>query len=174
MDGHNPEHITLDWLDTSYNYKQIFCIEFITNEQVKLVSFPWQGSISRILILAVPLTPRQDWHLFGIFMIGDSDCTGCKLQRFSDSSIADVLAPVLVLFSPKYMVLFWPQYWWSLVPVLVIFWPRYWWCLDHSIGEVLVPVLVVFSPQYWWSLVPVLVMFWSQYWWCFGPSIGDV
>ena len=32
-----------------------FCIQFITNEQVKLVSYTWEGSISRILILAVPL-----------------------------------------------------------------------------------------------------------------------
>ena len=35
---------------------QLLCILFITNEQVKLVSFTWEGPISRILILAVPLS----------------------------------------------------------------------------------------------------------------------
>ena len=35
---------------------RFFCIQFITNEQVKLVSFTWEGWISSILILAVPLT----------------------------------------------------------------------------------------------------------------------
>ena len=33
-----------------------FCIQFITNKQVKLVSFTREGSICRILILVVPLS----------------------------------------------------------------------------------------------------------------------
>ena len=37
----------------------LFVIQFITNEQVKLVSFTWEGSISRILILAVPLIENR-------------------------------------------------------------------------------------------------------------------
>ena len=39
-----------------YKYHLFFCIQFITNEQVKLVSFTWEGPISRFLILAVPLS----------------------------------------------------------------------------------------------------------------------
>ena len=31
----------------------LFCIQFITNEQVKLATFTWEGSISCIIILAV-------------------------------------------------------------------------------------------------------------------------
>ena len=43
-------------LQTFVNIPQMtnFFIQFITNEQEKLLSFTWEGSISRILTLAVP------------------------------------------------------------------------------------------------------------------------
>ena len=46
--------------------QQLFCIQFITNDQVKLVSFTWERSVSRILILAVPLklSPFQHCVIF--------------------------------------------------------------------------------------------------------------
>ena len=40
---------------TFYNYKQRSCIKSITNEQVKLISFIWEGVDFTLLILDVPL-----------------------------------------------------------------------------------------------------------------------
>ena len=46
---------------TFLNYKQRSCIQFITNEQVKLISFIWEGVDFTLGIRYVPLTNVLPW-----------------------------------------------------------------------------------------------------------------
>ena len=59
----NSSNVEGTVFQTFWNYKQRSCIQFITNEQVKLISFIWEGVEFSVGICYVPLRDSNIYHI---------------------------------------------------------------------------------------------------------------